>query len=412
MGNLATIGATLGIGASADDILFGVFDAALTDTRMRFVLPNRSYDVGRGEIGRGGADPDFIVRVTDPRFARRVLTSGNLGLGETYMEGGWTMERGTLDRFIATLAVADVDRLIRRDPRLVARIAAMRVRHALINSTRRVRPHYDVGADVYELFLDQTMGYSCGYQQSPDDSLQTLQENKYDRVCQKLQLREGDRLLDIGCGWGGLIIHAARKYGVRAHGVSPASNQVEKARARAKALGLESRVTAEVADFRDVTGAYDKISSVGMFEHLYPHEHATFFSRVNALLTPDGIGLLHFMGCTTDKNDPDPFIQTYIYPGSTHPQLSLALKGLEREKLAVLDVENIARHYLPTAQHWNDRFHANKHQLDPAQYDARFIRMFEYLMAIYIAGCTALVSGVFQVLFTRNFRKNLPWRRV
>lgn len=178
------------------------------------------------------------------------------------------------------------------------------------------------------------------------------------------------------------------------------------------ALGLESRVTAEVADFRDVTGTYDKISPVGMFEHLYPREHATFFSRVSALLAADGVGLLHFMGCTTDKNDSDPFIQTYIYPGSTHPQLSLALKGLEREKLAVLDVENIARHYHPTARYWSERFHANKHGLDPARYDARFIRMFEYLMAVYIAGCTALVSGVFQVLFTKNFRKNLPWHRV
>jgi cyclopropane-fatty-acyl-phospholipid synthase len=222
-------------------------------------------------------------------------------------------------------------------------------------------------------------------------------------------------MLDIGCGWGGLIVHAAQKYGVRAHGVSPAPNQVEKARARARALGLESLVTAEVSDFRGVTGSYDKISSVGMFEHLYPHEHQTFFARVDSLLASDGIGLLHFMGCTSDKNDPDPFIQTYVYPGypgSTHPQLSLAVKGLERERLAVLDVENIARHYHPTAQHWSERFQANKHLLDRAKYDARFIRMFEYLMAVYIAGCAALVSGVFQVLFTKNFRKNLPWHRV
>jgi cyclopropane-fatty-acyl-phospholipid synthase len=407
MNSLTTIGARLGLGASADDTLFGVLDAALTDTRVRFVLPHRTYD-----IGKGSGEPAFIVSVTDPRFARRVLTSGNLGLGETYMEGGWAMQRGSLDLFIATLAVADVDRLIRRDPRLVARIAGMRIRHALINSVKKVRPHYNVDAEVYELFLDETMGYSCGYQRSPGDSLQTLQENKYDRVCQKLQLREGDRVLDIGCGWGGLIIHAAQHYGVRAHGVSPAANQVEKARGRAKALGLESRVTAQIADFREITGTYDKISSVGMFEHLYPHEHAAFFSHVNGLLADDGIGLLHFMGCTTDRNDPDPFIQTYIYPGSTHPQLSLALKGLEREKLAVLDVENIARHYLPTAQYWSERFNANKCRLDPTKYDARFIRMFEYLMAIYIAGCTAMVSGLFQVLFTKNFRTNLPWHRV
>lgn len=406
MGRLASVAATLGIGSTPDDVLFGTLDRALAGTRVRFVLPDRTREVGRGDA------VEFVVRVTEPRFARRVLTSGNLGLGETYMEGGWAMEQGTLDRFLATLALADVDRLIRRDPRLVARIAAMRVGHALIDSTRKVRPHYDVGADVYELFLDETMGYSCGYQQSPDDSLQTLQENKYERVCRKLRLREGERLLDIGCGWGGLIIHAARHHGVRAHGISPAPNQVAKARARARALGLESLVTAEVADFRAATGVYDKISSVGMFEHLYPHEHTTFFSRVRALLADDGIGLLHFMGCTTDRNDPDPFIQTYIYPGSTQPQLSRAVKGLEREKLAVLDVENIAQHYHPTAQYWNDRFHANKHRLDPAKYDARFVRMFEYLMAVYIAGTTTLAGGVFQVLFTKNFRKNLPWHRV
>jgi len=391
---------------TANDTLFGVLDAALTQARVRFILPDRTYDVGQG------SDVAFVVRVSDPHFARRVLTSGNLGLAETYMDGGWAMEHGTLDRLLATLALADVDRLIRRDPRLVARIAAMRLGHALINSTRRVRPHYDVDAEVYELFLDETMGYSCGYQQTPGDSLQTLQENKYDRVCRKLQLREGERLLDIGCGWGGLIIHAARTYGVRAHGISPAPNQVDKARARARALGLESLVTAEVADFRAATGVYDKISSVGMFEHLYPHEHAAYFARIRSLLTDEGIGLVHFMGCTTDKNDPDPFIQTYIYPGSTQPQLSLAVKGLEREKLAVLDVENISRHYHPTAEYWSERFHANKHQLDPGKYDARFIRMFEYLMAVYIAGTTALVAGVFQVLFTRDFRKNLPWHRV
>jgi cyclopropane-fatty-acyl-phospholipid synthase len=407
MGGLSTVDTRVGKGSSPNETLFGALDEALKDVRVRFVLPDGSYDAGGGT-----GDPEFVVRVTDPEFGRRVLSAGNLGLGETYMEGGWGMERGTLDRFLATLAVANVDSLIRRDPRLVARIAAMRVRHALINSTKKTKPHYDIGAEVYELFLDDTMGYSCGYQKSPDDSLQTLQENKYDRVCQKLQLREGERFLDIGCGWGGLIIHAAQRYGVQAHGISPAPNQVAKALARAKALGLESRVTAQVGDFRETQGVYDKISSVGMFEHLYPHEHKAFFSRVNSLLADDGIGLLHFMGCTTDKNDPDPFVQTYIYPGSTHPQLSKAVAGLEREKLAVLDVENIARHYHPTAEYWSERFRANKHRLDPAKYDARFIRMFEYLMALYIAGCTALVSGVFQVLFTKNFRKNLPWHRV
>src|SRR5262249_11634571 len=178
MNNLTTIGAALGLGASADDTLFGVLDAALTDTRVRFVLPHRTYD-----IGKGSGEPAFIARVTDQRFARRVLTSGNLGLGETYMEGGWAMERGSPDLFIAPLVGAGVDSLIQRDPRLAARIAARRIRHAWINSVKNVRPHYNIDAEVYELFRDETMGYSCGYQRSPGDSLQTLQENKYDRVC-------------------------------------------------------------------------------------------------------------------------------------------------------------------------------------------------------------------------------------
>src|SRR5262245_39490000 len=134
MTGLAMVGAMLGFGSSADETFFGVLDSALTETRVRFVLPDRTW-----EIGKAAGDPAFVVRVTDPRFARRVLTSGNLGMGETYMEGGWAMERGSLDQFIATLALADVDRLIRRDPRLVARIAAMRVRHALINSTQKTK---------------------------------------------------------------------------------------------------------------------------------------------------------------------------------------------------------------------------------------------------------------------------------
>ncbi|MGE3276805.1 MAG: class I SAM-dependent methyltransferase [Vicinamibacterales bacterium] len=407
MSGPSAIDSRRGQSSSTEDVLLNVLDEALTDVRVRFVRPG-----GHRDVGGGTGDPEFVVRVTDPDFGRRVLAAGTLGLGETYMEGGWTMEHGTLDRFLAVLALANVDSLIRRDPRLVARIAAMRVGHALINSTKKTRRHYDIAAEVYELFLDDTMGYSCGYQKAPGDSLQALQENKYDRVCQKLQLRSGDRLLDIGCGWGGLIIHAAQHYGVQAHGISPAPNQVGKALERARALGLGSRVTAQVGDFRDATGTYDRISSVGMFEHLYPHEHRAFFTQVNARLADDGIGLLHFMGCTTDRNEPDPFIQTYVYPGSTHPQLSKAVSGLERERLAVLDVENIARHYHPTAEHWSERFQANKHRLDPARYDPRFIRMFEFTLALYIAGCTALVSGVFQVLFTKNFRKNLPWHRV
>jgi cyclopropane-fatty-acyl-phospholipid synthase len=407
---LQSVRKRLSLDAVADRTLFGVLDRALTDVRMRFVLSQRTYDVGRTADPEG--TPSFVIRVSDPGFSRRVLSAGNLGLAETYMEQGWTLEKGRLDQFITQLALANVDSVLRRDPRVLARVAAMRVHHVFTGPTQNVKLHYEVGPEVYELFLDETMGYTCGYQKTPNDTLRELQENKYDRVCQKLRVKPGDELLDLGCGWGGLIIHAAQKYGVKARGITIAKAQAEFAMRRARSLGLEDRVKVDCGDFREARGTYDHIVSIGMYEHLYHHEHPAMFRRINEMLRDDGMGLVHFMGCTSDKNDPDPFTQKYIFPGSTHPPLSTAVVQLEKQKLAVLDVENIGRHYRPTAQYWYDNFQANKHKLDGAKYDARFVRMYEYLMAIYVAGTTSLVSGLFQVLFTKNFRKNLPTYRV
>lgn len=404
------IGAKLSIGAAADATLFEVLDRALTSVRVRFLLPERTWEVGASRPGDD--EPPFIVRVTDPQFSRRVLSAGNLGLAESYMDGGWKLERGRLDELLTALATSDVDQVIRRDPRVLARVAAMRLQHVFTGAQANVNLHYNVGPEVYELFLDETMGYTCGYQATPNDTLRELQENKYDRICRKVRLSAGDTLFDIGCGWGGLLVHAAQKFGARAHGITIAKNQADFAMRRAKALGVDHLVSVEVGDFRQARGVYDKVVSVGMYEHLYPHEHAAYFEKIDAMLKPDGWGLVHFMGCTTDKNDPDPFTQKYVFPGSTQPQLSTALLQLEKRKLGVLDVENIARHYLPTAKYWYDNFAANKHKLDASTYDARFARMYEYTLALYVAGSASLVAGLFQVLFTKNFRKNLPTYRV
>jgi cyclopropane-fatty-acyl-phospholipid synthase len=397
------LGSRLPLGGMANTTLFEVLDRALTDVRMRFHLPTKTWEVGR--TANSDAEPEFVIRVTDPDFARKVLASGNLGLGETYMNEGWKLERGRLDRFLTVLANSQVDRVIRRDPRVIARVAAMRLQHVFTGSTSNVNLHYDVGPEIYELFLDETMGYTCGYQKSPTDTLRQLQENKYDRICQKIDLKQGDTLLDIGCGWGGLLIHAAQNYGAKVRGITIAKNQAETTMRRAKALGLEHLVSVDVGDFREARGNYDKIVSVGMFEHLYVHEHATYFEHIDRMLVADGTALVHFMSCHSDKNDPDPFTQKYIFPGSTHPQLSSAIAQLEKLSLPVLDVENIGRHYLPTAQYWNDNFNANKHKIDPSKYDARFVRMYEYLMGLYVAGCASLVSSLMQVLFTKNIRK-------
>ncbi|MBL8680639.1 MAG: class I SAM-dependent methyltransferase [Myxococcales bacterium] len=393
-----------------DETLFSLLDRAITNTRIRFILPDGTREIGRSADASG--EPDFILRVTDTNFSRRILTSGNLGLAESWMEEGWQLERGTLDALLTVFALSAMDERLLSDPRVLVKVAAMRVQHAFSSAHDNVQLHYDVGNDVYELFLDETMGYTCGYQTAEGESLQKLQENKYDRICQKVRLQPGHTVLDIGCGWGGLIIHAAKHYGAKATGITICKNQAEWAMRRARALGLEDRVKVEFGDFREAKGVYDRIVSVGMFEHLYQHEHRTYFKHVNKLLKDDGMGLVHFMGCVKGHNNPDPFVQKYIFPGSTHPHPSSAIRQLEKNDLALLDVENIGRHYLPTARHWWANWNANKHRIDSSKYDARFVRMYDYLLALYVAGCDALVGGLFQILFTKDFRKNLPVYRV
>lgn len=402
------LGEKLAFDRGADAAFFRALDGTLREAHIRFDLPERSWDVGP----KANEEATFVVRVTDPAFAGRVLSGGNLGLAESYMDEGWSLQQGRLDRFLTALALSDVDRVLRRDLRVVARVAAMRVQHVFTGATRNVRLHYDAGNDLYALFLDETMGYTCGYQTSPDETLRQVQENKYDRICRKIGLKAGDTLLDIGCGWGGLVIHAAQKYGARASGITIAQNQAEFARKRASELGLDGLARFQCGDFREARGSYSKVVSVGMFEHLYPHEHDAYFALVHRLLEDDGVGLVHFMGCTSAKNDPDPFIQKYIFPGSTQPHLSSVVTQLEKRSMAVLDVENIVRHYLFTSQRWYDNFQANKHRVDIKKYDARFVRMFEYLLALYVAGSASLVGALFQVLFTKNFRKNCPTYRV
>src|SRR6478752_5559401 len=175
--SIREVRARLSLEGVADRTLFEMLDRALTEGRMRFILPSRTWDVGR--TAQVDGSPEFVLRVTDPAFSRRLLAGGNLGLSETYMEGGWTLEKGRLDRFLTALALTNLDSMLRRDPRVLARVAAMRVHHAVTGASQNVPPTYNVGAEVYELILDETMGYTCGYQKTPNDSLRELQENKY-----------------------------------------------------------------------------------------------------------------------------------------------------------------------------------------------------------------------------------------
>jgi cyclopropane-fatty-acyl-phospholipid synthase len=392
------------------NVFFQLLDRAITATRIEFILPDRKVTVG----GRATPEvtPEIAVEVTDPGFFVRVLTEGNLGLAESFMAGGWRITRGTLEHLLTVFAASRLDEHVRVDLRTAVSMGVMRARQLARGTRANAQAHYDVGDDLYETFLDATRGYTCGYQRAADDSIEQLQENKYDRLCQKLHLREGETLYDIGCGYGGLMIHAAQRYGVRARGITNSDAHGTFARRRARELGLEERVSIEIGDLREARGVHDKVVSVGVLEHQGPHEHRAFFDTVSRLLRDDGFGLVHTIGCVTAENVHDPFIQKYIFPGSTQNPLSVIVQHLERRRLAVLDVENVARHYAPTSQRWLDRFRARRHQLDPARYDATFQRMWEYYLALCVAGSSATDGAVWQVLFTRNYRRALPLHRV
>lgn len=395
-------------GASADEAaFFRLLDSAVTDARLSFVLPTRTVTVGGGERGT-----QITVMVTDPAFFRRVLAEGNLGLAESFMEDGWRVTDGSLEQLLTILAASRLDEKVKLEPRVLARLAVLRARQLLAGARKNIHAHYDIGDDLYDTFLDSTRGYTCGYQKSPSDTIEQLQENKYDRVCQKLGLREGDTLFDVGCGYGGLMIHAAKTYGVRARGITNSNAHGEFAMRRVRELGLEGRVSIEIGDFRKAKGRYDKVCSIGLFEHLYPHEHRAFFDTFDGLLKPDGYGLLHTVGCVTAKNEHDPFIQKYIFPGSTQNPISRITSFFERKRLAVLDVENIARHYAPTLQHWLNRFRERRHTLDSRRYDASFHRMWEYYLALGVAGASASDGAIWQVLVTKEYRRPLRMIRV
>ena len=388
-----------------------ILDGGITDARIRFEVGGREVVVGRG-AGGNGHDPDVTVRVANPRVFRRALAAGSLGLGESFMAGDFAVVDGALDRFLEILLRNRLDRKIKERPWTALRIGLMRLADALRGKAHNVQRHYDLGDDLFEAFLDSTLTYSCGYAADPGDDLETLQQNKLERICRKLRLRPGDRLLDIGCGFGGLVVHAAKHHGVVATGVTLSRRHCARGQAVAAREGLTDRVRIEYADYNDVPPEFDRVVSVGMFEHVPRREYDRYFGKIAEVLTPDGVGLVHSIGANAVKHEHDPFIQKYIFPSSNQPRLSEIAGGLERHGLAILDVENMIRHYGHTAARWLERFRAHRARLDPKRYDEAFQRMWEYYLSGAVAAARASDAALYQVLFTKDYAAPTPLHRV
>ena len=346
---------------------------------LKVVLPGggvRHYGDGQGA--------EITVRIHDPRTLRRLVLNPDLSLGESYMEGTLGVEG---DDIAGLLALALKNRN-RQGPlwwmRLIAWARWLLRPLSQFNPARRARNnvahHYDLSGELYDLFLDEDRQYSCAYFRHPGETLEQAQENKKHHIARKLLIAPGMKVLDIGCGWGGMALTLARDYGARVVGVTLSEEQHALAQRRVREAGLEDRIDIRLMDYRDIDERFDRIVSVGMFEHVGVPHYREYFRKVRELLTEDGIALIHTIGRTDGPGTTNPFILKYIFPGGYVPALSEAAAAFEKERLYPDDVEIWRLHYAETLRHWRERFEAN---IDKARalYDDRFCRMWRFYLA-------------------------------
>ena len=320
-------------------------------------------------------DAAWDIRIHDARLYRRVLTGGSLAFGEAYMDGLWDCQR--LDEFFHRLLRVDADERLKGWARI--RLLGEILRYRLFNhqSVHRAfqvgEQHYDLGNDVFAAMLDPTMAYSCAYWHKAA-SLAEAQQAKYELICRKLELRAGERLLDIGCGWGGLAQYAAEHYGVRVLGVTVSREQQALARERCAGLPVEIELT----DYRQLQGEFDKIVSVGMFEHVGPKNYETYFTTVNRLLKDKGLFLLHSIGNYTSSRGCDAWLDKYIFPNGHLPAAHEISAAVDRLFL-IEDWHNFGPDYDRTLMAWWENFNRAWPQLEP-RYGPRFYRMWRYYL--------------------------------
>jgi len=386
-----------------------------------FELLSRHLAQGTLIVRHGGVDHRFgagdaapvVLHVHRDEFFSRVLAYGNLGMGEAFMAGDYEVEDGRLVDCLIMLCRAGLHKKLRSDWSFLLRYGGLLARNRMLSPATNVRRHYDIGEDVFDAFLlDRYQVYSCGYAHSDADDADLLQQRKLDRICRKLEIESGQSLLDIGCGKGGMLIHAALNFGARGVGVTNSVAHHQRAEENAAKYGVADRVRFLLGDYREIDGSFDRIVSVGMLEHVRRRDYPAYFGAIKRLLTPTGRGLVHVIGCNTAVNRHDAFIQKYIFPGSDTPKLSAMTTELETNCLAILDVENMARHYAVTLRRWLEAFLQNRGTLDPVRYDTVFERMWEYYLSCGVASATVGEQALYQILFTNDYHAPYRLQRV
>ena len=340
-------------------------------------------------------DRPWDIQVRNREFYRRVLAGGSLALGESYMDGWWDCE--ALDQFFAKILQARLDRKVKHSPRALWTIFKAKI----INPQRTPkayeigRRHYDIGNDLFEVMLDQKMNYSCGFWKNAKN-LNEAQEAKLDLICRKLSLKPGMRVLDIGCGWGGFAKFAAENYDVRVLGITVSREQVEYASRCCREVAVETKFQ----DYRTLNDIFDRIISIGMFEHVGSKNYRTYMQVVHRCLAPDGLFLLHTIAGNTSVSSTDPWINKYIFPNSMLPsakQITSAAEGL----FVLEDWHSFGPYYDDTLMAWYGNFKTNWDKIRDA-YDQRFFRMWTYYLLSCAGSFRARRNQLWQIVFSKK----------
>ncbi len=338
---------------------------------------------GKVHVFSGKPGPNVTMRLTDRSLYHKLVVNPELHAGEAYMDGRMSFEDSTLRDFLTlfslnrlALGAYPVQKVLRG---ISQKFRKRQQANPVGKAQQNVAHHYDLGNEFYKLFLDEGMQYSCAYFTHEDDTLEQAQRNKLRLLAAKLNLKPGLRILDIGCGWGDLALYLAQLEDVEVVGVTLSKEQYELANQRARDAGLDKRVRFELKDYRKVEERFDRIVSVGMFEHVGVHHYDEFFKKINELMDDDGLALIHSIGHMSPPGTASPWMRKYIFPGAYSPALSEVFEVVEQNSLWVLDLEFLRLHYANTLAHWIERFEKNRDKIE-AMYDKRFARMWEFYL--------------------------------
>ena len=358
-----------------------LLDRVVTSGHLTFIDAG-----GRTHTFGNNTPPEVVVRLHDKSVEWRIFLDPGLAIAEAFMDGRLSLERGSLYEFLETLMANAARHAPPRSAQFVDRLRFatrwIRQYNPAARAARNASHHYDIPPKIYDLFLDPDWQYSCAYFPHDEIDLAEAQRAKKRHIAAKLRVCPGQEVLDIGCGWGGLGLSLAKLANARVTGITLSNEQLRRARERARKTGLDKQVRFELRDYREVDRKFDRIVSVGMFEHVGINHYGAFFDRIDKLLKDDGVALVHAIGRSDPPGITNPFIEKYIFPGGYIPALSEVIPAIERTGLIVADVEVLRLHYAQTLRVWRESFMARRSEAKRLMGE-RFCRMWEF----YLAGC-------------------------